>query len=41
MEHTGNEDFYVIRGSHCESPHVFEMTLEYEHPEAGRVRRVE
>lgn len=41
LEHEGNEDFYVIRGSHCNSPHVFEVTLEYEHPEAGKVRRVE
>lgn len=41
LEHEGNEDFYVIRGSHCNSPHVFEVTLEFEHPESGKVRRVE
>ncbi|MFC1530951.1 hypothetical protein ACFL5T_01715 [Gemmatimonadota bacterium] len=41
LEHEGNEDFYVIRGSHCDSPHVFEMTTDFELPESGKVRRVE
>jgi hypothetical protein len=41
LESEGYDDFFVIKGTHCRSPHVFEMTMEDGHPEWGKVRRVD
>jgi len=41
LETEVSEGFYAIRGTHCESPHVFEITNERGHLEDGRAWRID